>query len=277
MDTFRSMDAPPPPPYVHAEDAPKAISALPLARREDEVASSISACDLCNSFDVKVPLEEHFASSHGNFIAFLDTYLLFSCELDTHSSISSRSVDAIGAKVIDIAGRSDGGAAVFEKGLLAYQQLSSCLERNDCKVFVFGSCVSMGCWDGKGDIDFTLVDCEAWSAGSWPPDDEYETIMTIAAALRRRGFRYNDIEPVCRARVPVVKVSRSKKFNALNHSGSYVFTVKTGKRNKVNPQLLNELMMHPKCLSSSALPNGDTVLSFSDGETAASLFHARHL
>ena len=228
-----------------------------------------SVCDLCNAQNISGSIEEHLETSHGNFMVHLETFLA----TEPPAPTAKDTLDDFGKRVLSMADKLDGGAAVFEQGLRVHQQLAARVENSkglkNCKLFTFGSCVSMGCWDGKGDIDFTLVDCDGWVDGSWPPADEGAIIMNIASVLRNCGFLYNDIEPVTRARVPVAKVSRSKKFNALNHSGVFSFVVL---RDKMKPFMMNELEKHPAFVSRTPLAGGDTEFAFKDGETAMSLF-----
>jgi hypothetical protein len=81
-------------------------------------------------------------------------------------------------------------------------------------VFIFGSSVAFGIWDGVSDIDFTVVDIEAYSRGEWPPNEK-SGVRSITQILMRAGFPANNLEMILFARVPILK----------HHASTHLFNI----------------------------------------------------
>lgn len=111
-----------------------------------------------------------------------------------------------GEEVFRVAVQRDAGAAKMAEAHRARAQLELVVQRwhPNARVFIFGSSVAFGVWDGISDIDFTVVDVEELEAGLWPPSEK-NAVRTITELLRRAGFSFINLEPISHARVPIIK------------------------------------------------------------------------
>ncbi|RNF16460.1 RET1 protein [Trypanosoma conorhini] len=121
-----------------------------------------------------------------------------------------------GKKVFVVAAQRDAGEAKMQEAHRARAQLETVVRRwhEKARVFIFGSSVAMGVWDGMADIDFAVVDVEALDAGNWPPLEK-NAVRSITELLRRAGFSFVNLEPISHARVPIIK----------HHASSPILTV----------------------------------------------------
>nr|CCD13968.1 unnamed protein product [Trypanosoma congolense IL3000] len=111
-----------------------------------------------------------------------------------------------GRKIFDVAAQRDAGEEKMREAHRARAQLECVVRRwhDKARVFIFGSSVAMGVWDGIADIDFAVVDVDAMERGSWPPLEK-NAVRSITELLRRAGFSFVNLEPISHARVPIIK------------------------------------------------------------------------
>ena len=193
--------------------------------------SNFEQCDLCQLDCPQEHLEEHIAKQHTHLTQRIESLAVAIHELSANPvALSPAAAEAFGAFIRNDVAPSDKGEAVFQHALAAHDQVSRLLQRRfpKCKVFMFGSTVSMGSWDGAGDIDLTLVDPAGWDSGKWPgtPDTEGQLVGRFANICRDAGFAYGDLEPLRRVRVPVLKHNRPFKLDLSEHTGTYVVKFK---------------------------------------------------
>jgi hypothetical protein len=169
----------------------------------------IDTCDLCNQ-DIHdgTSIDQHITECHGTLLKYCNNLV------DKAPSMSSTPVPALaiaslGQSVMTLASKSDPGPEVFQFAVDARDQLEAILQTKfpKCNVYTFGSCVASGCWDGRGDVDFTIVDPAGWDNGTWPGvgDAEGTVISKATRCLREAGFHYDELQPLLRTRVPIVK------------------------------------------------------------------------
>lgn len=115
-------------------------------------------------------------------------------------------LEACGRRVLEEGRRKDPGPERMLEAHRAREQLEAVVQQwhPTAKVYIFGSSVTFGIWDGMGDIDFTVVDEAQLRAGTWPPP-ERNAVRSITELLRRAGFSYVNLEPISHARVPIIK------------------------------------------------------------------------
>lgn len=115
-------------------------------------------------------------------------------------------IQKLGQEVFRVAVQRDAGAAKMAEAHRARAQLELVVKRwhPGARVFIFGSSVAFGVWDGMSDIDFTVVDVDELEAGTWPPSEK-NAVRTITELLRRAGFSFINLEPIAHARVPIIK------------------------------------------------------------------------
>ena len=199
----------------HCAEASPCITKIAPAlegRLDDSVATGASAivdmCDLCNG-DVKEgqTIDDHLLKYHATLVLRCNELEAMGSSLSAADKPAPSSLAALGASIREIAEKCDKGPATYDVTVQAAKQLSIILKNAFpmASVFTFGSCIACGCWDGQGDVDFTLVDPVGWQKREWPPADEGRVVLDIAKALRAAGFLFDDIEPLCRTRVPIVK------------------------------------------------------------------------
>lgn len=111
-----------------------------------------------------------------------------------------------GRRVLEEGRKKDPGPQRMLEAHRAREQLEAVVQQwhPTAKVYIFGSSVTFGIWDGLGDIDFTVVDEAQLRAGTWPPP-ERNAVRSITELLRRAGFSYVNLEPISHARVPIIK------------------------------------------------------------------------
>jgi hypothetical protein len=162
-------------------------------------------CDLCNR-ELKEGLEAHIAGAHRSLLLFADELEAGAAAL-RQTDVAPAVVVALGATARGAAKAADGGEAMWRFANAAHEQLSYVIKSAypQATVFMFGSAVAAGTWDGEGDVDFTAVDADGWDNGTWPPTDEASIIRKINNRLKDAGFKYDDLEPVLHTRVPVAK------------------------------------------------------------------------
>lgn len=113
---------------------------------------------------------------------------------------------ACGERVLEEGNSKDPGPRRMRDAHAARAQLEAVVQQwlPTAQVFIFGSSVTFGIWDGLGDIDFTVVEESQLRAGTWPPH-ERSAVRSITELLRRAGFSYVNLEPISHARVPIIK------------------------------------------------------------------------
>ncbi|CCW64731.1 unnamed protein product [Phytomonas sp. EM1] len=93
-------------------------------------------------------------------------------------------------------------------------------------VFPYGSCVSLGCWDGMSDGDFALI-----SKASLEKQKEEtkktvirQSLLYLMKKLRGIGFKFQELEGVFGARVPVVrrKCAVNRPYTRSLNASSYI-------------------------------------------------------
>uniref|UniRef100_A0A7S1W5P7 RNA uridylyltransferase n=1 Tax=Neobodo designis TaxID=312471 RepID=A0A7S1W5P7_NEODS len=180
---------------------------------DDQPPSALAAgeardtCDLCNkTLHDGETMDSHLARSH-------EPLLRFAAQLEQYrpqeSAANQVALTAIGKEAIKFATNADGGPSKFRFVQHALTQLRAVCKTvfPSATLFAFGSCLSLGCYDGDGDVDLTLVDPDGWIADppTWPPKDEAQVIKKLARALRSAGFQFEDLEPVLHTRVPIIR------------------------------------------------------------------------
>lgn len=171
-------------------------------------AKPIDTCDLCNQDIHDGSIDQHIMESHGTLLKYCNT-LVDQAPAMLSTTLSPNVVASLGQRVVSLAAKSDPGPEVFKFAVDARDQLEAILQTKfpKCNVYTFGSCVASGCWDGRGDVDFTIVDPIGWDNGTWPGVGEAEgTVISKATrCLRDAGFQYEELQPLLRTRVPIVK------------------------------------------------------------------------
>ncbi|CBZ24958.1 RET1 [Leishmania mexicana MHOM/GT/2001/U1103] len=169
-------------------------------------------CDMClhyvsTSYEA---LEEHALEQHGD--ALTDYTRLRSVAeklVPVWGEVLKRKASVVqqwGERIFAVAVQRDAGAEKMAEAHRARAQLELVVQRwhPRAKVFIFGSSVAFGVWDGISDIDFTVVDVEELEAGTWPPSEK-NAVRSITELLRRAGFSFINLEPISHARVPIIK------------------------------------------------------------------------
>ena len=168
--------------------------------------SVVDTCDLCNkSIFEGSDIDEHVRKEHSTFVEFSND--MFSrIESFRNTPFDDPLALTFGTFCYDKVRDADKGKESFDLAIDARDQIQIILKDvfPSCCVYMFGSCVSTGSWDGVGDIDFTLVDPVQWDNGTWP-DDAASIIQKAHKKLRRAGFTFEDLQPLLRTRVPIVK------------------------------------------------------------------------
>ncbi|KPA77290.1 putative mitochondrial RNA editing 3' terminal uridylyl transferase 1 [Leptomonas pyrrhocoris] len=155
-------------------------------------------------------LERHALELHGDALADYTRLRTVAEKLvPVWSQVLARKQDVIqrwGEEVFRVAVQRDAGAAKMAEAHRARAQLELVVQRwhPNARVFIFGSSVAFGVWDGMSDIDFTVVDVAELEAGMWPPSEK-NAVRTITELLRRAGFSFINLEPISHARVPIIK------------------------------------------------------------------------
>jgi hypothetical protein len=112
----------------------------------------------------------------------------------------------VGSRTFQISSSRDAGPSRLQQACEARAQLELVARqwRETAEVYVFGSSVAMGLWDGLSDIDCTVVDVAALDAGEWPPNEK-AAVRSLAHLLRSIGFSNSGLEAIEHARVPIIK------------------------------------------------------------------------
>ena len=249
----------------------------------DAVFPNLS-CDLCNeSLGEDQQMHEHIEKHHSALVDFCSWVTLKSKELkaqyvDRNGSVK-KSLEPLGKLILETAEESDRGPAAFQVALDARDQLQVILRKAfpQCTVFVFGSCVASGVWDGIGDVDFTLIDPKRLENGEWP-SDEPAAVNKITRCLRDAGFSYENLEPLSRTRVPIVKhhaessIDWGRLGNPRNRTILFRFT------NRISDELQKILISYFQKETLSFSDDRKTVkVLFATGKDAVETFINSHM
>ncbi|CAG9571286.1 RNA editing 3' terminal uridylyl transferase 1 [Leishmania major strain Friedlin] len=169
-------------------------------------------CDMClhyvsTSYEA---LEQHALEQHGDALADYTRLRSVAEKLvPVWGEVLQRKASVVqqwGERIFAVAVQRDAGAEKMAEAHRARAQLELVVQRwhPRAKVFIFGSAVAFGVWDGISDIDFTVVDVEELEAGTWPPSEK-NAVRSITELLRRAGFSFINLEPISHARVPIIK------------------------------------------------------------------------
>lgn len=192
----------------HAEEQTTAQS----ADQGSPSRPTLYSCDMCPHLLFISPdaLRQHALEAHIAMIADYSKLHAVAHKLQPHwEEVLTRKADVLtqwGRKVFHIAEQRDAGPAKMLEAHKAREQLELVVRRwhPTAHVFIFGSSVTFGVWDGISDIDFTVVDVESMEAGTWPPP-ERNAVRSLTELLRRAGFSFVNLEPIQHARVPIIK------------------------------------------------------------------------
>ncbi|ORC86280.1 RNA editing 3 terminal uridylyl transferase 1 [Trypanosoma theileri] len=219
---------------------------------EDDVlphAPRLYSCDACphGIFTTHAALLAHAEERHAELApdhARLHRLAARLCPVWSRARHARRAAIAMwGKKVLDIAVRRDAGPEKMHEAHRAREQLEIVVRRwhERARVFIFGSSVAMGVWDGMADIDFAVVDVDALDAGGWPPL-ERNAVRSITELLRRAGFSFVNLEPISHARVPIIKhhasspiltTARRDAEDVVARSVRFVLNAPAGKEDRV--------------------------------------------
>ncbi|KAK7201664.1 RNA editing 3' terminal uridylyl transferase 1 [Novymonas esmeraldas] len=191
-----------------ANDAPFATEQLV----QDSSPTRIFTCDacahhVCTSYEA---LEQHALECHGDALADYTRLRTVAEKLvPIWAEVLRRKASVVqqwGERIFAVAVQRDAGAEKMAEAHRARAQLELVVQHwhPRAKVFIFGSSVAFGVWDGISDIDFTVVDVEGLEAGVWPPSEK-NAVRSITELLRRAGFSFINLEPISHARVPIIK------------------------------------------------------------------------
>ena len=188
----------------------------PPHHQNDPEEDYVFTCDLCQRavFESLSGLREHVDTRHAN--VFPERNELLQATQEIRSKVPEIRVaraaqwQAWGEHTFALAARRDAGAQRLAEACAARAQLELVVQqwKKEAKVYIFGSSVAMGLWDGLSDIDFTVVDPVALAKGDWPPNEK-SAVRGVAHHLRRCGFQHQNLEPIETARVPIIKHNAS--------------------------------------------------------------------
>jgi len=177
---------------------------------EDTSANRQFICDICyRTIESEGMVERHIDLRHKALMA--ETMGLLREQRPTTPATKDQ-LTAIGRKVFEVAAQRDAGPEMLEIATVARTQLQKIVSEwnPQAEVYIFGSTMVVGSWDGKSDIDFVVIDPKAHMAHEWPPE-ERRAVRDLSALLKLSGFSDNAIECVDHARVPIVKHHSLKK------------------------------------------------------------------
>ncbi|KAI5685188.1 Cid1 family poly A polymerase [Leishmania braziliensis] len=188
---------------------PPAASSLSVFQH---TSPRLFTCDMClhyvsTSYEA---LEQHALDQHSDALADYTRLRTVAKKLvPVWGDVLKRKASVVqqwGEKIFAVAVQRDAGAEKMAEAHRARAQLELVVQRwhPRAKVFIFGSSVAFGVWDGISDIDFTVVDVEELEAGTWPPSEK-NAVRSITELLRRAGFSFINLEPISHARVPIIK------------------------------------------------------------------------
>lgn len=205
-----------------------------------EESEDAVACDLCGH-KVRCPMEEHVDSCHPAFMRWCAYES--SCIAHTKAAtLEHQQLRILGEHARRSASSCDKGEPMWKYAMDALEQINIIVGKfMNCRVYIFGSCVALGIWDGVGDIDFTIIDENKWEKGEWPgtADEEREKIIALARLLRNAGFAFNDLEPLTKTRVPIVKHHSPFRTLTLNPKSKTLRFTFFGLTNHTRRQLLD--------------------------------------
>lgn len=180
------------------------------------VAPRYYFCDVCSQgcFTSFEDAEAHLLDAHVSHIPeyqFLRTVVRKLLNREVWLAVKEEkrkdgTLEACGRRVLEEGRRKDPGPERMLEAHRAREQFEAVVQQwhPTARVYIFGSSVTFGIWDGMGDIDFTVVDEGQLRAGTWPPP-ERNAVRSITELLRRAGFSYVNLEPISHARVPIIK------------------------------------------------------------------------
>ena len=166
-------------------------------------------CDMCSRlFECVAAIVTHVETKHAKWLPsdreeITNTILKIKPLLDT---LTKANVTKLGEEVLRVASRRDGGPERLREVCAARAQLDLLVKQwnPNARVFVFGSCFVMGVWDGRADIDFSVVDVDEVERGTWPPNEK-SAVRSLNRVLCRAGFPNESLNPIKHARVPIIK------------------------------------------------------------------------
>lgn len=169
------------------------------------------SCDTClHICTSSAALQQHALDRHGEL---LGDYCRLKAVADKlpplWDQVFHRKRDVVwrwGRHIFAVAAQRDAGVEKMAEAHRARAQLEVVVRRwhPNARVYIFGSSVAFGVWDGISDIDFTVVDVDELEHGTWPPSEK-NAVRTITELLRRAGFSFINLEPISHARVPIIK------------------------------------------------------------------------
>ncbi|KAG5483769.1 hypothetical protein LSCM4_04922 [Leishmania orientalis] len=191
---------------------PDGLPAVALPSASQHTPPRVFTCDMClhyasTSYEA---LEQHALEQHGDALAdYVRLRTVAEKLVPVWGEVLKRKASVVqqwGEKIFAVAVQRDAGAEKMAEAHRARAQLELVVQRwhPRAKVFIFGSSVAFGVWDGISDIDFAVVDVEELEAGTWPPSEK-NAVRSITELLRRAGFSFINLEPISHARVPIIK------------------------------------------------------------------------
>ncbi|ORC85191.1 putative terminal uridylyltransferase 3 [Trypanosoma theileri] len=176
--------------------------------KEEEKASALKfTCDLCDVPVDRDELDAHLQENHAALLHLCDHYLSDIrdelVQLDTQTEYIKTLAEFVEESVVYL----DKGPEAFDIVLRATMQLDRIMRGiyPVTHTFLFGSCVSYGSWDGVGDADFVILHPAQLEEGKNILEDERRAVFAATRKLRDVGFLFEELEPVVRASVPVVR------------------------------------------------------------------------
>lgn len=175
------------------------------------MAEQLYTCDLCTKavFHTREALKCHVEEKHASFTPGREELLKYMTEIRPAIFSNGYNVpllEAYGKQTFEMANSRDAGANRLKQACDARSQLELIVRKwkPDAEVYVFGSSVAMGLWDGLSDIDCTVVDVKSLDAGDWPPNEK-TAVRSLASIFRNIGFTFQNLEAIEHARVPIIK------------------------------------------------------------------------
>lgn len=168
-------------------------------------------CDLCN--DVIVDSEEdHILQQHFDIARSVDQLLSSELPAVDGCDVNTETVSALGTYILRAVRNDDQGKQMFKVIQEVWAQLNILVRsREDAgRFYLFGSCVSMGIWDGMGDADFTFFSPHFNRGKEVVPSKrtQNKVLCQVASCLRECGFFFNEFEVLHSTRVPLVRRKR---------------------------------------------------------------------
>eukprot|EP00672_Neobodo_designis_P025101 CAMPEP_0174851380 /NCGR_PEP_ID=MMETSP1114-20130205/23158_1 /TAXON_ID=312471 /ORGANISM="Neobodo designis, Strain CCAP 1951/1" /LENGTH=628 /DNA_ID=CAMNT_0016085915 /DNA_START=28 /DNA_END=1910 /DNA_ORIENTATION=+ len=174
--------------------------------------NELFTCDLCPKavFHSRDALVAHVDERHSDFVPDREALQSMTEMIrPMHASLAEKLASKwaeVGSLTFEMSSARDAGEARLNQACEARAQLELVARkwRRTAEVYVFGSSVAMGVWDGLSDIDCTVVDPAALDAGDWPPNEK-AAVRALASLLRSIGFSHTGLEAIEHARVPIIK------------------------------------------------------------------------